>query len=392
MKIYQLTDINGNDIIASKSVMASHYLGNQRYRHLMCHSGEENFDIQLPLMVTSPIIEEVDSGGGEKSYHLLANVYTRYQEIYAKVCREIDMMLAYAAPELLYESLFFMEMCDRRGYDYAVLKQRYDEYDQEVDEALFRHLVLSFLIPAKLIKETDDIEIGQALARLKQAYCQSLDSEEYRLLKRQLCGSDENSGQRVDEIIKWYHCQTRPDRIDYSKSPYVEIQLMLSKPSLSRSEEESSLLLMPGTKQILWTKLSLDNVPITTRQEFESLLQCKGSLLQSIQVITPAVYWREEEKKALIQFRARRCDIFLKTTPEKKKKKTITNLRCTECHCLLSAKACNLCSRPICYGCLGGFASLSCYECTPTKIKTLNLPLFVAFIIFLLTILIKCFV
>ena len=155
-RTYQLTEINANDVIASKSVMASHYLGKQRYRQLMCQSGAEeednkNFDIQLPCMETSPIIEE-SGDGGEKSYHLLANVYVRYQEVYQKVLTEIDTMLAYAAPELLYKYLFFMEMYDRRGYDYDILKQRYSECGDVVDEELFRHLMLSFLIPAELAK------------------------------------------------------------------------------------------------------------------------------------------------------------------------------------------------------------------------------------------------
>lgn len=397
-RTYQLTYINANDVIASKSVMASHYLGKQRYRQLMCQSGAEdedkkNFDIQLPCMETSPIIEE-SGDGGEKSYHLLANVYVRYQEVYQKVLAEIDTMLAYAAPELLYEYLFFMEMHDRRGFDYAILNQRYSEYGEVADEELFRHLMMSFLIPAELAKEAEGTQICEAMAILKQSYCDSLDSAEHRLLKLKICGDNGCSSiDRVDNIIKWHHCETRPDRIDYRKSPYIEVRLMVSKPSLSRKEDEQSkLLLIPGTNQIIWTKMCIGNVPVTSFSQFESsVLEREGSLFQSIRLITPTVCWCEEEnKKAVIQFKARVCDILVMTTPLYSEKRA--TIRCTECECLISGRLCVTCSGPICYGCQRGPDATKCYKCDIPKKETLNVSLFVGFSIFILAILIKCFV
>lgn len=448
MKTYKLNEINANNIVASEQLAESRLEGQQRFRHVMCRPSPEEeaeaeaeqakkkfcgFTIELPCMLTSSIFEVLDPISGDRNYHIFADVYARYGEVYQRVSKEIDAMLVDCPPELLYEPLFFVEMNEKRGYNLTLLERCCATVGKRMmDEEFFRHLVLSFLIPVELEKEQDGSQICEAMATLKQVYCDSLDSRENRANKQKIYNamglSMEDSvatTEHVDDIVKWHLYQpnhpTMANRIDYSKSPQITIKLLAGRPASSSSKQavqQQQHLLIPETGQLIYTKIydatttTFPN-PATTMAELEPFLYRKGEwlstskepfkLLQMIVVNAPSVYWFEGNEKAVIQFRASKSFIYKKAPIPVSDRMLIArekqlatkelialkpaSIRCTRCGCLVSDKSCATCSGPICFGCpIYVKDRSSCYACASTKEDDdiLNQPLLIVVVIFVI--------
>ena len=410
MKTYKLTDINADNVIASERLASSHWLGIQRYRHLMCRpsqdgEGEETdgFAIELPCMKTSAIFEKINDATGDRSYHLFADVYARYETIYQKMSEEVDTILSLSTHDSLCEEFFLTEMNEKRGYDRGALKWLYTKATartQQVDEELFRHLVLSFLIPTELTREAEDAQIYNAMMALKQCYCDSLDNKKNHFIKQQIYEAmglpvEEASADHVDDIVQWQHYPrdhpTMAGLIDYRKSPQLIINLLVAR--------------SPETERVILTKIhdQQSDTPITTLEALEPFLYRKADWLSArkdqfmlfigIVVAAPVVYWYEGNEKASIQFRATKLYIHKKVCPpvsdrvllarEKlvTSKPSSTTIRCTLCECLVSNKACVTCGGPICFGCTRG-ATLKCYACGVKKHRRLlNKPLLIGTIV-----------
>jgi len=336
MKTYNLTEINADTITASDRLAESRLEGKQRYHHLMCRpypeDGEDDnkgkmngFAIEFPCMLTSSIYELVDPISGDRHYHLFAEVYARYGEIYQRVSEEIDAMLVDCLPELRYEPLLFVEMNEKRGYKLTLLERCCAKVGREVDEELFRHLMLSFLIPTELAKEEDGTKICEGMAALKQTYCDSLDSRENRATKQKIYDAmdlpmEDSTDEHVDDVVQWHRYPhnhpTMANRIDYSKSPQISFKLMVSKPvSPPKQQSGHTPFIIPETQQVIWTWIH-DCIsfvggapPITNMTELETFLHRKdewlcGSkepfkLLQKLVVNTPCVHWFKGNGKAV---------------------------------------------------------------------------------------------
>lgn len=444
MKTYKFNEINANNIVASEQLAESRWEGQQRFHHVMCRPYPEEeeeaeqakgkfcgFTIELPCMQTSSIFEVLDPISGDRNYHIFADVYARYGEIYQRVSEEIDAMLLDCPPELLYEPLFFVEMNEKRGYSLTLLERCCATVGKRMmDEEHFRQLVLSFLIPIELEKEQDGSQICEAMATLKQVYCDSLDSRENRAIKQKIYDamgfSMEDSvvatTEHVDDIVKWRLYQpnhpTMANHIDYSKSPQITIKLLAGRPASSSSKQavQQQHLLIPETGQLIHTKIydatttTFPN-PITTMAELEPFLYRKGEwlsaskepfkLLQMIVVNAPSVYWFEGNEKAVIQFRASRCFIHGKAPLPVSDRMLIArekqlvrqelvsikpaSIRCTRCACLVSDKSCATCSGPICFGCPIYVKDRSnCYTCASKNDHILNQPLLIGVVIFVI--------
>ena len=346
-RIYELKQISQENVVASPNIIASETQNKYNVHHNLAYpcdaKDKGSFELKFPVLITSSIAATVGDTG-YISFHIYADVYGNFHIAYQKVTSDIDKMLASLMANTTaaqYKDLLFIEL-EKRKIDPALIDERYKELievpDKEFNDELFRYIATSFLIDIELLKDKEGSAVAAAMKALKDCYCNDFDSKAKQAIKQKIYTGigipskklQKSSASLVDDIVKWQtlakNHPTMPSMIDYSKSPQIHFKIMESIPK-PETKVRSDAIILSDRGQVLWAKIYnyMDNLSgslMKTYEEFDTLIYRKGenlslgktmfNLLQSMKTVAPSVYWGQDVKRGVFQFKVIEAKVFEK--------------------------------------------------------------------------------
>ncbi len=344
-KLFLLYDIDETSCGAAKptkeTLHSSIVKSKQQYHHNMCVPSdiEEKFNIEFPTLISSSINEMTGDDGVSKSYHFFADIYGNYYQYQQSVNSHIDRILSELPPNTNPDQLkehFFASMKKLKKPDSEVQASYNEEMPvstKPLTPDLFRHIALKILIQDELVKDQVGTKIKNALTRLLDVYCKSLDTMPD--LKEKIYGGigiglemvDQPCRLKMNDIIQYPKYEVTntalAKKIDYTKSPQIAFKLMESVPK--EDKKKAGQLVLSETGQVLWTTIydfasfPRRMTPIESLDEFHTMIYHKGDsangikpafkMMIDITVTTPSVFWGEVPKSGAIQFKATKLEV-----------------------------------------------------------------------------------
>ena len=309
---------------------------NQIHHNFVCPTDlqvDGKFHIKFPIAKSGPITVMTSENPLDRSYNLHLDIFGNYEEAYNASCVEIDALLskfnANTTPQQLEDDL--LKVLKERGFKLEEITQIMEDNipaETEMTADYYRQVAVAFLICPHLAKDKKGQKLLDFCIQLRKDYCDHLDkhkadkSKIYSLTGIETKCLKEPASNLVNDIFsRTKHPENDkilPKKIDYSKSPTINFKIHESKPKDTNSNTDK-LIQVSESGQVMWSKIydyvanPHATLPISTYEEFERMIYCKGDsqanikpyFKQMVQIdaMGCCVFWGEVQRRGSFQFK-----------------------------------------------------------------------------------------
>ncbi len=293
------------------------------------------FLVKFPICKSSPINVMVGENEKDRGYNIHLDIYGNYDVAYAATVSEVDTLLskfnANTTAKQLEEDL--KKVLLEKNFKLEEITEIMEDNipgETEMTGDYYRQVATALIIRQHLATDKVGQDLYDFCVKFRKDYCDWLDANktdktkiydaigiESKLVKKPAsrCVNHVYNHTKYPEDIK----NPLSKKIDYSKSPTINFKIHESVPKADNNTNTDKLLIISESGQAMWSKIydyvanPLATRPISTYEEFERMLYCKGDsaagiksfFKQMVQIdaIAPCVFWGEVQRRGSFQFK-----------------------------------------------------------------------------------------